>query len=165
MSFDADFDYTLAVTGITADVANAAAAATLASECRAKLEAATSYSAAVADKVAHCAAEEARLIADQTRGNAVLTEIAAVDALAANTKADLYAFYVLLGGSVQKANFMATLLFNHAGSFATAEITQLLADVTTPADQQTEVARVLYEGINFNSTNLQSIVSIFRYVG
>jgi hypothetical protein len=162
-TFDSEFDYAAVVTGLTAQRVTAQAEVTRIAAEIATLEAAAAYSSITTQKVASLNSMKTSWESNVANIDAVLAEIAVVQALTAEQKADLYYFYTIV--LPRKADFMARTLFNHVAALADGNIAALRADTTTASESKTAVAKIIYETYSIKREYISVLLNFTQFVG
>jgi uncharacterized ParB-like nuclease family protein len=161
--FDTLFDYTPVKAGLTAERGRVQELLDQNNTELASLQNATPYVAepVVAARINTLQSENARNQLTITKIDAVLAEITTVETLTAEAKGSLYYFYTVV--EVNKTDFMAKMLFNHASALANSTIIALQADTVTESASKVAVAKLIYQSYNIAPEYVQQITSVYRY--
>jgi hypothetical protein len=143
MSF-ADFNYDPAVAGITARLATMQQTLSGWDAEIALLSSAVEYSVTAA-RIDMLTQQRERLAAEIQDHQAVLDEIAVIQALPAEAKDSLYYFYTVVG--VPKFDFMAKMMFNHTTAINSEENAKLMADTVSSPEAKVIIAKLLYNNV------------------
>lgn len=162
--FDLNLDYSRTVTTLSAEKDELNASRAVWETSRANLAAAVDYlsNSVVSDKLASVVASIAVIDVRIASIDAVLAEIASVQALGNNEKDQLYYFYTIVGAN--KPEFMARMLFNYQAALTNPDIIRLNADTVTPRDSKIAVATAFYESYTLAPQHISVITVVYRTV-
>jgi hypothetical protein len=152
MSFDADFDYSTAVTAIAADLVTVQAQKDVVDAEIACSTGATGYASLLGPETTALTAQQTRLAQQLVDLAAADAAITATNALVAGNKTDLYAFYGLSGES--KSDFMIKLMFNHTAMLADADLIALLADGVNDQPTKEMVGKLIAAKFSPNASSI-----------
>lgn len=161
MSFDTIFDYTPAVTGLTAERNEFQLQIAKLTAERDQLQS-SGYALAVTDRIIALTIQINKPTYSVDHIDAVLKEIDAIRALSAEDKSVIYFLFTLL--DCKKQDFMARMLFNHAEARTNRDIISLRDDKTTPDDVKRIVAKSIFERYILSPVRFEALQAIFKYI-
>lgn len=159
MSFDTEFDYTLAINGMNGRI----------TELQSQIDANTTkvnqltsspYASLVSLEIANLNDRITNNATTITSYNAIKTEIARINSLPVEEKAMIYYFYSVLG--VPKNKYMVKLLFN-TDKLTNDNVQTVYNDAVTEPATKLLVAQLLYE--QFSMSNIyREISDLYMYL-